>query len=350
MSAMNKLLLLFFLGITGTVFCQVPPYYDPVDLGLTGMALRDELGDHVTSTHTDPTSYSEVWEVLKLSDLDPENASNVLLMYGYNDDDGSVINDRTRDKDANGGSPGEWNREHVFPKSLAEPELGTSGAGADPHNLRASDVQMNGDRGNRPFADATGNAGTVGSYWYPGDEWKGDAARIIMYMYIRYEVRCKPVSVAIGSTNAIDPQMVNILLEWNAEDPVSDHEDDRNNAIYSTIGNRNPFIDNPYFATLIWGGTVAEDRWGNLSLTTSYQAPQFSVYPNPVENDLLFIAGPLASAHIQLISLDGQVIQLHTSSASLNTIALEVGHLPKGLYILHIQQGYAIETRKICLQ
>lgn len=347
---MNKLLLLFFLVITGTVFCQVPPYYDPVDLGLTGMALRDELGDHVTSTHTDPTSYSEVWEVLKLSDLDPENASNVLLMYGYNDDDGSVINDRTRDKDANGGSPGEWNREHVFPKSLAEPELGTSGAGADPHNLRASDVQMNGDRGNKQYADATGNAGTVGSYWYPGDEWKGDAARIIMYMYIRYENRCKPNAVAIGSTNAVDPQMVNILLEWNAEDPVSEHEDDRNNAIYSAIGNRNPFIDNPYFATLIWGGTVAEDRWGNLSLSTTLGSTSFMLYPNPVENGLLHITGLKENSELYLQTIDGQQVSIIQRQWLNNQLQLNVTHLPNGIYLLIVQNDAAIETRKVIIQ
>ena len=347
---MKKLLFLFFLGIVGPVFGQIPAYYDPVDLGLTGLALRDELGDHVTATHTDPTSYSEVWDVLKLADLDPTNASNVLLMYGYNDDDGSVINDRTRDKDANGGSPGEWNREHVFPKSLGSPDLGTSGPGSDPHNLRASDVQMNGDRGNRQYADATGNAGTVGSYWYPGDEWKGDAARIIMYMYIRYESRCKPNAVAIGSTNAIDPQMVNILLEWNAEDPVSEHEDDRNNAIYTAIGNRNPFIDNPYFATLIWGGTAAEDRWGNLSLTATVSNLNFTIYPNPVENGPIFIAGLTAETTVQVFSLDGQLILHKTQSSESTLLSLQVRDLPKGIYLLRIRSGNAVETRKICLQ
>ncbi|MGB1102780.1 MAG: endonuclease [Crocinitomicaceae bacterium] len=341
-------LLLFTLCLHSTA--QVPAYYDGVDLGLTGLSLRDELGDHVTATHTSPSTYSEVWDILKVGDLDPENASNVLLIYGYNDADGSLINDRTRDKDANGGSVGEWNREHVFPKSLGEPDLGTSGPGSDPHNVHASDVQMNGDRSNRMFADATGNAGTVGSYWYPGDEWKGDAARIIMYMYIRYETRCKPNSVAVGSTNALDPQMVNILLEWNVEDPVSEHEDDRNEAIYNAIGNRNPFIDNPYFATLIWGGEAAENRWGNLSLLVD-EPFSFIIYPQPAINRVLYIEGNVSYVtQLEIYSLSGQLSQTLTPVSDQEIIEIDLTPTSNSRYILLIHTKMGIITRKIWLQ
>ena len=344
---MKHIFLFLSLSLYSLAFAQVTAYYDGVDLGLTGIALRDELGDHVTSTHTSPSAYSEVWDILKVGDLDPTNASNVLLIYGYNDDDGSVINDRTRDKDANGGSIGEWNREHVFPKSLGEPDLGTSGPGSDPHNLHASDVQMNGNRSNRMFADATGDAGTIGTHWYPGDEWKGDAARIIMYMYIRYETRCKPSSVAFGSTNAIDPEMVNILLDWNIEDPVSEHEDNRNDAIYSSIGNRNPFIDNPYFATLIWGGESAEDRWDGLSIGSN-PSYLFTLYPQPIQGSALNIEGDIHTVQlIEICDLNGETVLSETPWQLSDKITIEIEDLPSGIYILKINAEAIILTRKI---
>ena len=119
----------------------------------------------------------------------------------------------------------------------------------------------------------SGNSGDVGSgNWYPGDEWKGDVARMIMYMYLRYGTRCLPSNVAIGTTNSIDSNMIDLLLEWNVEDPVSDFEKQRNTYHENTSnmyaqGNRNPFIDNPAFATSIWGGTQAEDFF-SASLAT----------------------------------------------------------------------------------
>jgi endonuclease I len=54
---------------------------------------------------------------------------------------------------------------------------------------------------------------------------------------------------------------MDVLLQWNVEDPVSDIENTRNNVIETAQGNRNPFIDNPYLATLTWGGISAENRW-----------------------------------------------------------------------------------------
>ena len=82
---------------------------------------------------------------MKVSDLDSGSIDRVLLVYGFDDGDGNPVTDRTRNKDLNGGSNGEWNREHVFPKSLGNPDLGTSGPGSDAHNLRSSDVQQNGE-------------------------------------------------------------------------------------------------------------------------------------------------------------------------------------------------------------
>ncbi|WOD44226.1 endonuclease [Hwangdonia lutea] len=275
-----KHLYLLFLLIACISYAQLTPptnlqaYYTDVDFSKTQMDLFNDLATKTVAKHTNFLSYTPgIWEAAKVTDEDPLNNANVLLIYGYNDADGNYVTDRSRSKTLNGGSNGtQWNREHTFPNSLGNPRLDTNGTNnapyADAHNLRPSDIQMNQDRGNRKFDDGSGNATEVGSNWYPGDEWKGDVARIIMYMYLRYGSQCLPSFVTVGTTNSVDTNMINLLLEWNAEDPVSSIEDARNTYHENTSntyaqGNRNPFIDNPYLATVIWGGSQATNRWGS---------------------------------------------------------------------------------------
>ncbi|WP_273444444.1 endonuclease [Neolewinella agarilytica] len=254
------------MALCTTLFAQsIPSYYDDVNLNLTGQSLQTELSDKVTTSQFSTPSYTPgVWDALKQTDLDPNNSSRVILIYGYSDTDGVSNTDRTRSKDSNGGGTTDWNREHTYPKSLGNPNLGTSGPGADVHHLRPSDVSRNSSRGSRKFADGSGNSGiTSQGHWYPGDEFKGDVARMMMYMYLRYGNRCLPSNVGIGTTNSSDANMLNLFLEWNAEDPVSALELQRNPIVETIQGNRNPFIDNPAFATSIWGGPQAEDRFGS---------------------------------------------------------------------------------------
>ncbi|WP_299441886.1 endonuclease [uncultured Aquimarina sp.] len=262
---MKKLLLILVMGYSFTSFGQVPSYYNDVNLSLSGQSLKNELTTKVTNTQTNTLSYTPgVWDALKQTDLDPTNPSKVVLIYGFNDTDGNSTTDRTRGINNNGGGSTDWNREHTYPKSLANPNLGTTGAGADAHNLRPADVQRNSSRGSRKFADGSGNSGTTSQgHWYPGDEFKGDVARMMMFMYIRYGNRCLPSNVGVGTAVSGDTNMIQLFLEWNAEDPVSPLELQRNPVIENLQGNRNPFIDNPAFATQIWGGPQAEDRFGN---------------------------------------------------------------------------------------
>lgn len=238
-------------------------YYNDIDFTLTGSNLMDALANKVINSHSTNLSYTPgVWNALKESDLDPVDNSKVLLIYGYDDDDGNYVTDRSRDKNETGGTQGsDWNREHVYPRSLGNPNLGDSGPGADAHHLRPSDVRMNSNRANLKFVDGSGNASSTSGGWYPGDEWKGDVARMMMYMYLRYGNQCLPKNVAVGTANSSDSNMINLLLEWNKEDPVSDFEKNRNDVIATKQGNRNPIIDNPYLATLIWGGDAADNTW-----------------------------------------------------------------------------------------
>lgn len=343
---MKKTFFLTLLAFSGIIYAQIPAYYSSINFSLTGMALKNQLATLITNTHT-PITYTDVWDVLIVSDLDPTNSSKVLLVYGYNDADGNVFNDRTRDKYNSGGSSGQWNREHTFAKSLGNPDLGTSGPGSDAHNLRASDVDMNANRGNMLYADGSGNAGAVGSNWYPGDEWKGDCARIIMYMYLRYGLQCRPYFCTSGTANTTDANMVNLLLDWNVEDPVSQLEKNRNNTIQTWQGNRNPFIDNPYIATRIWGGTPAEDTWGGLS-TEDYDPQELSIYPIPATNHEVYIScsEPLEVDYIRIYTETGQLIRTYWTS-DFSGFPLHVEEIPSGIWILQLQSGDQLSAQKI---
>ena len=260
----KTLLLLTYLFASITIIAQVPSYYNDVNLTLSGQNLKNELTTKVTETHTTFLTYTPgVWEALQAADLDPQNNNNILLIYGSSDTDGDTQTDRSRGVNDNGGTLGQWNREHVFPRSLGNPNLGSTGPGSDAHHIRPADISMNSSRSNREFADGSGVAGiTSQGYFYPGDEWKGDVARMMMFMYLRYGDRCLPSAVGIGNAVSGDANMIDLFLEWNVEDPVSDFEDNRNDVLAGIQGNRNPFIDNPAFATTIWGGAQAEDRFG----------------------------------------------------------------------------------------
>lgn len=269
---MKKRLLFLLLSFYSFILIAQQSYYDDVNLNLTGISLKNELATKIINTHTNNLTYSNIWDASMVTDLNPVDNTMVLLIYGWEDgSDGDVTNDRQRGVNNNGGSVGQWNREHVYANSLGTPDLdqgGTDGPPyADAHNLRPCDTQRNSSRGNKLFITGSGNSGAVSTGWYPGDEWKGDVARMMMYMYLRYDTRCLPSNVGIGDSSGTPDDMIDLFLEWNAEDPVSDIEVQRNNYHGNTSnthaqGNRNPFIDNPILATRIWGGTQAEDIWG----------------------------------------------------------------------------------------
>ena len=282
-----KIFRLFFVSFF--VFGQIPVYYSVVDFSQSGENLKQQLSQLITSTHTTNLMYTssslpDTWLAVKNGDLEPTNLNNVLLIYGWNDTDGQFTTDRVRDVNSSchtSSCNGFWVREHVFPRSLGTPNLGSEFAGADAHNLRAIDNQRNNLRSNRIFDTGLGTASYVlpNGNWYPGDEWIGDVARIIMYMYLRYPTQCSALSVGAGTTS-ISPlnDMPDIFLLWNAIDPVSSLEINRNNAISNLQGNRNPFIDNPYLATKIWNGTPATDTWTVLNIQPDI-SEKIQLYP-----------------------------------------------------------------------
>ncbi|WP_313253981.1 endonuclease [Empedobacter sp.] len=246
-----------FLSFALALFAQAqkaPAYYSSINFSKTKNELKNDFAKLITDTHKQNVSYSAgLKNLFQTSDADPQNPSNLLLVYGSQS---SGTHQRSR------AFSGSWNREHVYAKSKGTPNLGTSGPGSDGHHLRPADVTLNSTRGSLLFDDGVGAMAmkTSRGGWYPGDEWKGDVARILMYMYVRYDKRTLPLNITFGpSTYSSD--FPDILLKWNVEDPVSQFEIQRNNVVANVQGNRNPFIDNPYLATVIWGGPKAQNNW-----------------------------------------------------------------------------------------
>ncbi|MGG2062036.1 endonuclease [Priestia megaterium] len=219
--------------------------------GKTGNTLKTEL--HNIIDHHTELSYSAVWEALKKTDEDPANVNNVILLY----------TGRSQVKSTNGGGVDDWNREHVWAKSHGD--FGTAmGPGTDLHHLRPTDVSVNSTRGNLDFDNGgTEHSEALGNYfdsdsWEPRDEVKGDVARMLFYMAVRYEgdVSDEPdleLNNTVNNGTAPYHGKLSVLLQWNAQDPVDDRERRRNDIIYSDYQhNRNPFIDHPEWVNEIW--------------------------------------------------------------------------------------------------
>jgi len=342
-------MLLLFL-----VNAQTPSYYQNVDFTLTGDSLKEELSDLIIVTHSSPLEYTfsnstDTWDVIKQSDLSLLDNTSVLLVYGYDDNDQAFENDRTRDKTLScHSSPcdGLWNREHVFPKSLASPSLSTNnpGPGTDVHNLRSCDYVTNTWRGNSKFGNQSGNSGVNSSgNWYPGDEWKGDVARIVMYMYLRYPSQCKPNNVGVGASSYSNfGDMPNLFLEWNQQDPVDQYELNRNDLIEINQGNRNPFIDNPFLATVIWNGPVANNPWGPLQKQDYSASFDFKFYPNPVK-DVLNIESENSVEPFEIEVYD----IFHKKLKTFNNEIFNMEYLNAGVYFLMVSQGQNKKVYKI---
>ncbi len=232
------------ISILESVVFNIPTelvsYYSTMALTVDADLNYSLLNDFTTAKHTTILSYAQRHTYLYNADEDKNNTDNVILMYS-----GESRYWEEYTSGTNSYSPQTFNTEHVYPQS----KLSADDAVTDLHHLRSCDATINSDRSNYSFTTGSGTYALGNELWYPGDEWRGDVARMIMYLNIRY-------GETFDKVGSLD-----LFLEWNIADPVSDFEIQRNNIIEGAQGNRNPFIDNPYIATLIWGGSPAENKW-----------------------------------------------------------------------------------------
>ncbi|MCD6375869.1 MAG: endonuclease [Caldisericaceae bacterium] len=248
-------------------------------------------------------SYSDLWDILSDTDEDPANPNNVILIYtGW-----------SYPKSNHGGNADQWNREHVWAKSHGD--FGTTPpAGSDVHHIRPCDVSVNSKRGNLDFdnggslytdPDGVTNCYYDGDSWEPRDEDKGDVARMMYYMVVRYEgeegydlelVDYTP------STTSSDPVFgkKSTLYDWHWIDTVDSWERSRNDRIYNNWQhNRNPFIDHPEFV----------DRLPSISGLPVPSDPELVVSPLQVTMDTVGINTP-ASYYLAIINTGVQDLEV----------------------------------------
>ncbi|WP_297518300.1 endonuclease [Flavobacterium sp.] len=331
----------------GVVIPTIPNgYYDSLE-GLSGNALRQAVQDIVANPAVVRAhSYGDVTDMLLEADRNPQNGSQVWMMY--------VESPRSKlDYQLGSSNVGVWNREHIWPQSRGGFADGTSSfsdgitiwlptgpddilAGhSDAHHIRAEDGSENTSRSNRDYgSDYNGPTGNQGS-------WRGDVARALFYMAVRYNglslVNGNPVDSTVGQMGDLAS-----LLAWNLADPADDFEMHRNNYIATWQQNRNPFIDYPLLANYIFGSNFGEP-WSFALQNPELETSALWVYPNPAKGQVQ-VQNITEPTQCFLWDMSGKKISEHTLVTS-GFLSLE-GIAP-GLYILQLQSETQQKTIKL---
>lgn len=259
------ILLLVLFALAATIKAQAPSgYYDSAN-GLTGDDLRAALHNIIKNDKpgggTYNPSYDGIWTAFQTTDVRPNGKVwDIYSSYQY-----TFGNNQCGSYDSEGDC---YNREHLWAQSWTNDD-GTEQT--DLHHVFPSDGYVNNKRGNY----ALGEVGTVswtssngsklgtcsvsgynGTVFEPIDEYKGDIARALMYVSVRYYNEDSGWGTSgMTDKSVIKDWAIAMLLQWHHADPVSDKEIARNNAVYSIQQNRNPFVDNPVYADMIWDPT-----------------------------------------------------------------------------------------------
>ncbi|MFH0777447.1 MAG: endonuclease [Candidatus Eisenbacteria bacterium] len=333
-------------------------YYDSAQY-LSGEPLKAALHDIIKNHPVH--SYAYAWTAFWTTDDKPNGkvwdiysdvpGGTPPYEYTFGVDEGGI-----------GGVEGTgYTREHSWPKSWFGGEI--SPMYSDLFALYPCDAHVNGNRGAYPYGEVAApewislNGSKRGVCSYPGytgivfepiDEFKGDLARTYFYMSVRYysEDAAWPGSPMTDGAELL-PWAVDMLLGWHAEDPVSQKEVDRNGAVYALQNNRNPFIDRPEFAPMMFAVVAVEDRSGSPIVAGLGQ-----IYPNPF-NPVTTIRYSISEAcfvTLALYNVAGEkVATLVNASRAAGSYACryDAGSLSSGVYFCRLEAGGLACTSKL---
>ncbi len=261
---------------------RLEDYYATADTGdpaTLRSTLHEIIDDHIRHEYT--ADVTDTWDILDPASEDPNEPFNILDVY------------KNASYPKAGAGNGNYDREHTWPKSYGfSSNSYTNSPYTDCHHLFPADGSYNGSRSNKPFdtcdgaceewtTDVNNNSGG-GSGVYPGNSnwtdasrwetWvgrRGDVARAVMYMALRYEGGTHGVTgfdepdlvltdnPALIQTTSSSPAYMGILstvLAWHIADPVDGLERHRADVVWQHQGNRNPFIDHPRWADCVFAG------------------------------------------------------------------------------------------------
>ena len=271
MKATRILLLAALTLMLGSARAQGPnnsgTYYKAAD-GKSGAALKTAFSG-IVYNRTE-RSYKQLWEDFRTTDKRADGKvwdmySNITNYVFGTDQAGSY----SKEGDV-------YNREHSFPNSWFGGKV--QPMYTDLHHMYPTDGYVNNKRSNYPFGETTGDKyksanafsklgtctwpGYNGVVFEPADEYKGDFARTYFYKVTCYEEKLADwykANPEVQSTidgksyPGLQAWQLEMLMKWAKDDPVSDKEVNRNNAVYGIQKNRNPFIDYPGLEEYIWG-------------------------------------------------------------------------------------------------
>lgn len=267
----------WLLAMTATGWAQGPndsgTYYQAAD-GKKGAELKTALCGVVYNREEGGdlnTAYKALWTHFRTTDAKPNGkvwdmySNKVEFEFGTNQDTGS------------GNQEGQYyNREHSMPNSWFGGKV--MPMYTDLHHMYPTDKVVNNKRSNFPFGETNGESyksandfsklgkctfeGYNGTVFEPNDEYKGDFARTYFYMVTCYEEQIPTWYTSFADAQptldgnkypGLSAWQLKMLMKWAKNDPVSEKEINRNNAVYNIQKNRNPFIDYPGLEEYIWG-------------------------------------------------------------------------------------------------
>ena len=346
--------LVVFLS-TGNLHSQPEGYYAPAE-GLTGaelkQALHELIDDHAVA------GYAELWD--HFYHTDRRSDGTIWDMYSDNPDgENPYVYEFGTDQCGNYAGEGDcYNREHSFPKNWFGGEV--EPMYTDLFHIYPTDGYVNNRRSNHPYGEtehpswtslngsrvgASSVEGYTGTVFEPVDAYKGDLARTYFYMAVRYytEDSTWPGSDMTSGAEPL-PWALDMLLEWHHNDPVSEKETARNEAVYEIQGNRNPFIDRPEWVEAVWdvsGGTgSASDHSGTVFL-----------YPNPTAGAVSFSLPVRVEKEgvLRIYRLTGVLLHEETLAVR-SSRRCDFSFLTPGLYILEIRTPHGTFRGKLVIK
>lgn len=394
---MRKLIMLY-VSLTAALLSAAQPqagYYTSAALdGKNGRELELALHD-IIYPHT-RLSYSELWNAYSITDTAPIDS----VPDGYTKTD--LVYDMYAwmryfpkfHSDNDHSQTGGINREHSVPNSWWGGENGNATAYTDLHHLVPADGAANNAKSNHPLGEKTENDGltlnwplqdkyhnghlyvskdyvcsrvwnvpedaqddfgNAAKVWEPDDIYKGDFARMYLYVVCAYETEIHwQTNYMFYSDNenltTIKPWALELLLKWHRNDTVSQKELDRNNLVESLQNNRNPFIDYPELVEYIWGDMSSECfelgkakcAYGELPyLNEENHDDEENIFVYQNGNKLMINA----EGHVQVIDMSGKTI----INKSVSNGHIDISHINKGVYLVRVI-GKDLITQKIILK
>ncbi len=329
----KKLLSLLILQLAVSfALAQIPSGYYNAASGKSGAALKTALCGIIYS-HTN-VGYDGLFTVYADSDIRPDGK----IWDTYSNITSYALGDHTSYK-----KEGDcYNREHSVPQSWFSK---ASPMKSDAFHVVPTDGYVNNRRGNYPygevesadyssangfskFGSCKSSLGYTGKVFEPNDEYKGDFARIYFYMATCYENQISSWGGVFGNGKypGIAQWQLDMLLRWAENDPVSQKEIDRNNAVYKHQKNRNPFVDFPGLEQLVWGSKTSvafnpADYTTDEPSATAPEVPQFSISSSTVEaGTVVTITSPTEGSTLHY-AINGAAEQTSTTAVDVTISA-----------------------------